>query len=90
MIRVDLVFQGCADLLRNDPHFFFHCFFFFSRYKDSLIDLLGDKDQDGDKLTIKKDSRGVVVVEGATVRACASADDLMLAIEDGSKGRKVA
>ena len=36
------------------------------------------------------DSRGVVVVEGATVRACATADDLMVAIEDGSKGRKVA
>jgi hypothetical protein len=64
-------------------------------YKDDLVDLLTsasaeDAVSSGAKLMIKKDTRGVVRVEGATERTCASADDLMCAIEDGSNKRQTA
>ena len=55
-------------------------FYMCELYKDTLIDLLvqkGDEDVSGDKLVIKKDTRGVVRVEGAITRLCSSANDLM-------------
>ena len=70
-------------------------FYMCELYKDDLVDLLSTASPEealanGSKLTIKKDSRGVVRVEGATERICASADDLMCAIEDGSNRRQTA
>jgi len=69
-------------------------FYMCELYKDALIDLLGpeadDPEANSDKLVIKKDTRGVVRVQGATERLCTGADDLMGCIEDGSKRRQVA
>jgi hypothetical protein len=70
-------------------------FYMCELYKDDLVDLLTsasaeDAVSSGAKLMIKKDTRGVVRVEGATERTCASADDLMCAIEDGSNKRQTA
>jgi hypothetical protein len=70
-------------------------FYMCELYKDDLVDLLSTVSAEeavssGSKLTIKKDTRGVVRVDGATERTCASADDLMCAIEDGSNKRQTA
>jgi myosin heavy subunit len=68
-------------------------FYMCELYKNDLIDLLVSSDDDlmnSDKLVIKKDTRGVVRVEGASERLCNSADDLMAAIESGSTRRQTA
>lgn len=56
-------------------------------YQDTLIDLLLPKNAKRLKLEIKKDSKGMVVVENVTVLSISSYDELRNIIERGSEQR---
>lgn len=56
-------------------------------YQDTLIDLLLPKNTKRLKLEIKKDSKGMVVVENVTVLSISSYDELKKIIERGSEQR---
>ncbi|KAH6799336.1 kinesin-like calmodulin-binding protein [Perilla frutescens var. frutescens] len=56
-------------------------------YQDTLIDLLLPKNAKRLKLEIKKDSKGMVVVENVTVLSISSYDELRKIIERGSEQR---
>ncbi|XP_012557643.2 uncharacterized protein LOC100213907 isoform X1 [Hydra vulgaris] len=58
-------------------------------YRDNLIDLFSTT-RDPDKLDIKKDKKGMVVVSGAIVKEAFSAEELMDIFEKGSSARHVA
>jgi hypothetical protein len=67
-------------------------FYMVELYKDALVDLLSDKDVgDQPKLNIKKDSRGVVYIEGVEKRTnIEDKNELNAAIADGMSRRKTA
>ncbi|XP_017227155.1 kinesin-like protein KIN-14E isoform X1 [Daucus carota subsp. sativus] len=56
-------------------------------YQDTLIDLLLPKKARPSKLDIKKDSKGMVSVENATIVSVSSYDELKAIIERGSEQR---
>ncbi|CAA0821062.1 Kinesin-like calmodulin-binding protein [Striga hermonthica] len=56
-------------------------------YQDTLIDLLLPKNAKRSKLDIKKDSKGMVVVENVTILSITSYDELRSIIERGSEQR---
>ncbi|KAL5980141.1 Kinesin-like protein KIN-14E [Asimina triloba] len=59
-------------------------------YQDSLVDLLLPKNAKQLKLEIKKDQKGMVTVENATVVPISSSEDLRLIILRGSERRHTA
>ncbi|XP_050695203.1 uncharacterized protein LOC126985012 isoform X1 [Eriocheir sinensis] len=65
--------------------------FMMELYNDKLIDLLRPPgSSENEKLDIKKDKKGSVHVQGATVRNVASAGDLTRAFQDGLTNRHTA
>ncbi|CAL5029436.1 unnamed protein product [Urochloa decumbens] len=59
-------------------------------YQDNLVDLLLPKSAKQQKLEIKKDSKGVVTVENATVVSISSIEELRAIISRGSERRHTA
>ncbi|KAG2569573.1 hypothetical protein PVAP13_7NG429000 [Panicum virgatum] len=59
-------------------------------YQDNLVDLLLPKNAKQQKLEIKKDSKGVVTVENATVVSISSIEELRAIISRGSERRHTA
>ncbi|KAG2575481.1 hypothetical protein PVAP13_7KG388300 [Panicum virgatum] len=59
-------------------------------YQDNLVDLLLPKNAKQQKLEIKKDSKGVVTVENATVVSISSIEELRTIISRGSERRHTA
>ncbi|KAK3141218.1 hypothetical protein QOZ80_4BG0331010 [Eleusine coracana subsp. coracana] len=59
-------------------------------YQDNLVDLLLPKNSKPQKLEIKKDSKGVVTVENATVVSISSIEELRAIISRGSERRHTA
>ncbi|KAF8769193.1 hypothetical protein HU200_006696 [Digitaria exilis] len=59
-------------------------------YQDNLVDLLLPKNAKPQKLEIKKDSKGVVTVENATVVSISSIEELRAIIFRGSERRHIA
>ncbi|OEL25418.1 Kinesin-like calmodulin-binding protein-like protein [Dichanthelium oligosanthes] len=59
-------------------------------YQDNLVDLLLPKNVKQQKLEIKKDSKGVVTVENATVVSISSIEELRAIISRGSERRHTA
>nr|XP_039257940.1 myosin-11-like [Styela clava] len=59
-------------------------------YNDNLLDLLVGKGNDSGKMDIKKDKKGMVYVQGATVQKAANSDELYSIFEKGSSSRHVA
>ncbi|CAO2044138.1 unnamed protein product [Urochloa humidicola] len=59
-------------------------------YQDNLVDLLLAKNAKQQKLEIKKDSKGVVTVENATVVSISSIEELRAIISRGSERRHTA
>ncbi|XP_062227043.1 kinesin-like protein KIN-14I [Phragmites australis] len=59
-------------------------------YQDNLVDLLLHKNAKPQKLEIKKDSKGVVTVENATVVSISSIEELRAIISRGSERRHTA
>ncbi|RLM75632.1 hypothetical protein C2845_PM15G24650 [Panicum miliaceum] len=59
-------------------------------YQDNLVDLLLPKNAKQQKLEIKKDSKGVVTVENATVVSISSIEELRVIISRGSERRHTA
>lgn len=81
------------DIQRRDAGKFRYTFTFYMMelYKDFLVDLLYTGNDDGrPKLNIKKDQRGVVYVEGTTVKPANSREELEGLIQSGFDGRHVA
>ncbi|KAL1566700.1 Kinesin-like protein KIN-14E [Salvia divinorum] len=73
---------------RNDKKFSFTLkAYMVELYQDTLIDLLLPKNAKRSKLEIKKDPKGMVVVENATVLLISSYDELRNIIERGSEQR---
>ncbi|KAJ1273357.1 hypothetical protein BS78_06G273900 [Paspalum vaginatum] len=59
-------------------------------YQDNLVDLLLPKNAKQQKLEIKKDSKGVVTVENATIVSISSIEELRAIIHRGSERRHTA
>ena len=60
-------------------------------YCDKLIDLFArSHDSDADKLRIRKNTKGMVVIDGAVTRTATGATELYAIFEQGSASRCVA
>ncbi|CAM6126245.1 unnamed protein product [Calypogeia fissa] len=82
-------------IMKRDANKFSFCLkvYMLEIYQDTLVDLLapppGRAIIKPRKLDIKKDSKGMVVVEGATLLTVATLDELELILAEGTKRRHV-
>ncbi|ESO96357.1 hypothetical protein LOTGIDRAFT_144011, partial [Lottia gigantea] len=59
-------------------------------YNERLIDLFAKSGSEEDRLDIKKDKKGMVVIQGSVLKKASNAKELFALFEEGSKNRHVA